>query len=68
MRWRRHAWNDSGKVYGYRKLHDDLLDQGKACSGERSIFISSQFANRSFLQANHIGSSKPFRSIAISRT
>ena len=19
------AWNDSGKVYGYRKLHDDLL-------------------------------------------
>ena len=22
----RHAWNDSGKVYGYHKLHDDLLD------------------------------------------
>lgn len=22
----RQAWNDSGKVYGYRKLHDDLLD------------------------------------------
>jgi putative transposase len=21
----RQAWNDSGKVYGYRKLHDDLL-------------------------------------------
>lgn len=20
------AWTDSGKVYGYRKLHDDLLD------------------------------------------
>jgi putative transposase len=24
------AWKDSGKVYGYRKLHDDLLDQGEA--------------------------------------
>ena len=22
------AWNDSGKVYGYRKLHDDHCDQG----------------------------------------
>ena len=22
------AWTDSGKVYGYRKLHDDLLEQG----------------------------------------
>lgn len=22
----RQAWSDSGKVYGYRKLHDDLLD------------------------------------------
>ena len=28
----RQAWNDSGKVYGYRKLHDDLLDQGEVCS------------------------------------
>jgi putative transposase len=26
------AWTDSGKVYGYRKLHDDLLDQGETCS------------------------------------
>ena len=25
----RQAWNDSGKVYGYRKLHDDLLYQGE---------------------------------------
>ena len=23
------AWKESGKVYGYRKLHDDLLDQGE---------------------------------------
>jgi len=25
----RQAWKDSGKVYGYRKLHDELLDQGE---------------------------------------
>lgn len=25
----RKAWKESGKVYGYRKLHDDLLDQGE---------------------------------------
>jgi putative transposase len=24
------AWKDSGKIYGYCKLHDDLLDQGEA--------------------------------------
>lgn len=24
------AWTDSGKVYGYRKLHDDLLEQGES--------------------------------------
>lgn len=23
------AWEDSGKVYGYRKLHDDLCDEGE---------------------------------------
>ena len=31
----RQAWQDSGKVYGYRKLHDDLLDQGKTCCPNR---------------------------------
>jgi len=31
----RTAWQDSGKVYGYRKLHDDLLDQGEACCPNR---------------------------------
>lgn len=25
------AWEDSGKVYGYHKLHDDLRDQGVSC-------------------------------------
>ncbi len=29
------AWDDSGKVYGYRKLHDDLQDQGETCCPNR---------------------------------
>jgi len=35
------AWHDSGKVYGYRKLHDDLLDQGETCSPNRVARLSS---------------------------
>jgi len=31
----RQAWRDSGKVYGYRKLHDDLRDQGETCCPNR---------------------------------
>ena len=31
----RRAWKDSGKVYGYRKLHDDLLDHGETCCPNR---------------------------------
>jgi putative transposase len=29
------AWRDSGKVFGYRKLHDDLCDQGETCCPNR---------------------------------
>ena len=29
------AWKESGKVYGYRKLHDDLRDQGETCCPNR---------------------------------
>lgn len=29
------AWKDSGRVYGYRKLHDDLLDQGETSCANR---------------------------------
>lgn len=29
------AWTDSGKVYGYRKLHDDLLEQGESICANR---------------------------------
>jgi len=35
------AWADSGKVYGYRKLHDDLLDQGEICSENRVARLAS---------------------------
>jgi len=29
------AWKDSDKIYGYRKLHDDLCDQGETCCPNR---------------------------------
>ncbi len=35
------AWADSGKVYGYRKLHDDLLDAGETCSENRVARLAS---------------------------
>ncbi len=31
----RKSWKDSGKVYGYRKLHDDLIEQGETCCPNR---------------------------------
>ncbi|MCC0014688.1 MAG: IS3 family transposase [Rhodobiaceae bacterium] len=37
----RKAWKDSGKVYGYRKLHDDLLDQGETCCANRVARLAS---------------------------
>lgn len=29
------AWKHSGKIYGYRKLHDDLCDLGETCCPNR---------------------------------
>jgi len=29
------AWRESGKVYGYRKIHDDLVEQGETCCPNR---------------------------------
>lgn len=37
----RQAWKNSGKVYGYRKLHDDLLDQGETCCPNRVARLTS---------------------------
>ena len=31
----RAAWSESGKVYSYRKLHDDLADIGESCCPNR---------------------------------
>jgi len=35
------AWLASGKVYGYRKLHHDLRDQGEDCSPNRVARLAS---------------------------
>ena len=35
------AWADSGKVYGYRKLTDDLRDAGETCSENRVARLAS---------------------------
>ncbi|WP_088649382.1 IS3 family transposase [Marinibacterium profundimaris] len=37
----RQAWTDSGKVYGYRKLTDDLRDQGESISENRVARLAS---------------------------
>lgn len=37
----RQAWDDSGKVYGYRKLTDDLRDQGELVSENRVARLAS---------------------------
>jgi putative transposase len=37
----RQAWADSGKVYGYRKLTDDLRDQGESISENRVARLAS---------------------------
>jgi putative transposase len=34
------AWQESGKVYGYRKLHDDLRDQGESLCPNRAARLS----------------------------
>ena len=38
----RTAWKDSGKVYGYRKLHADLLDQGETICPNRVARLARQ--------------------------
>ena len=34
------SWDESGKVYGCRKLHDDLLDQGETCCLNREARLA----------------------------
>lgn len=35
-------WEESVQVYGYRKLHDDLLDQGEKCCPNRVACLSKR--------------------------
>jgi putative transposase len=37
----RQAWSESGSVYGYRKLNDNLRDQGEICSENRVAHLAS---------------------------
>lgn len=37
----RQAWSESGNVYGYRKLTDDLRDQGEQVSENRVARLAS---------------------------
>ena len=34
------AWTDSGKNYGYRKIHDDLIEMGEAVSENRVVRLA----------------------------
>lgn len=31
----KHAWLESGGVYGYRKIHDELRELGESCGQHR---------------------------------
>ena len=59
------AWADSGKVYGYRKLHDDLLDAGETCS-ENSVARLASLAGKclSALLVDYFDSSIVLRVLA----
>jgi putative transposase len=43
------AWQKSGKVYGYRKLHDDLLNQGEACCANRVARLARQLGIKALI-------------------
>lgn len=48
------AWKESGKVYGYRKLHDDLIEQGETSCPNRVARLTSMAgmsAQPTFLKA-----------------
>lgn len=49
----RKAWNDSGKVYGYRKLHDDLLDHGETCCPNRVARLTRLASIRTQIAYKH---------------
>jgi len=48
------AWTDSGKVYGYRKLHDDLRDRGETCSKSHVACLPAKWAAQRKLATNAV--------------
>ena len=42
------AWKESGRVYGYRKLHDDLLDQGETSCANRERIRRKTYRTRAW--------------------
>lgn len=53
------AWDESGKVYGYRKLHDDLLDQGETCCLNRVARLAGIVAKIGYKRRPGIYGGKP---------
>jgi len=63
------AWEESDKVYGYRKLHDDLLDQGEMCCpnrGSRLARLAGIKAQNDYKRCPCIHGGRP--SVAIDNT
>lgn len=40
----KHSWLESGGVYGYRKIHDDLREVGESCGRHRVARLMRLFA------------------------
>ena len=49
----RDAWEESGKVYGYRKIHDDLCDQGERVSPNRIARLANLAGIRAQIGYKH---------------
>lgn len=55
----KNAWKESGKVYGYRKLHDDLIEMG-ACVSRNRVTRLARLTHLAGIQ-DQIGYKKPGR-------
>jgi putative transposase len=65
----REAWEDNGEVYGYRKLHDDLQDQGESCCPNRVARLTRMAGIKAQIGYNrHYGTYGGKPSIAVDNT
>lgn len=65
----RKAWNDSGKVYSYRKLHDNLLGQSKTCCPNRVTQLTRRAGIRAQVGYKRLpGSYRGKPSLSVDRT